>query len=155
MGDRGKLKLVDQLTVVPAEVAKGSAAADVQALAPQKPRTVASNQDLSDAWDTIVPELDRAGLVSVADGPAIEAALMHFVLMRKAFFTVGDDVMVEDRAHMGVKKHPAEAVVRLESEMFLKYAQQLGMTFVSRARTPGKGADDGGAQANPFAPTGS
>ena len=63
MGDRGKLKLVDQLTVVPAEVAKGSAAADVQALAPQKPRTVASNQDLSDAWDTIVPELDRAGLV--------------------------------------------------------------------------------------------
>ncbi len=35
--------------------------------------------------------------------------------------------------------NPAEAVFRAESEMFLRYAAQLGTTFVTRARTPGAG----------------
>lgn len=49
-------------------------------------------------------------------------------------------------------KNPAEVVFRSESDMFLKYASQLGMTFVSRARTPAaKGADD---DVNPFAASG-
>ena len=47
-------------------------------------------------------------------------------------------------------KNPAEVVFRSESSMFLEYARQLGMTFVSRARTPGQDMSDGG-EANPFA----
>ena len=145
MGARGPLKVVSHLSTADT---KGTAAAQVQPLAPRKPEDVANEPELSDAWDLIVPELDRAGLVSVADAAAVELCLMHFVTARQAFRQIGGDIVVE-AAQDGVKKNPAEAVLRAESEMFLRYAQQLGMTFVSRARTPAaKGADDGG---NPFA----
>jgi P27 family predicted phage terminase small subunit len=117
--------------------------------------SVAANSQLSALWDEIVPELDRTGLVAPSDGPAIELALRHYLLARQASEQVGGSVSVEtDENHGGVKKNPAEAVFRLESAMFLQYAGQLGMTFVSRARTPaGKGLDDG--DANPFAQPGS
>lgn len=148
MGARGKLKLASGLAVVP----PGTAAADVPAFAPRKPQAVVDNRTLSELWDEIVPELDRAGLVTVCDAASIELALRHFLLARQASDTIGDSVTVADTNHGGVKKNPAETVFRAESEMFLKYAQQLGMTFVSRARTPAaKGADDDG---NPFAASG-
>ena len=145
MGARGKLKLATGLTIVP----DGTAAADVPALAPRKPKTVADNSDLSDLWDEIVPELDRAGLVSVSDAAAIELALRHFLVARLASDSIGSEVAVADEHNAGtMKKNPAEAVFRLESDMFLKYAQQLGMTFVSRARTPAAKGD--GEDVNPF-----
>ena len=148
MGARGSLKIASHLSAVPDAVA-GTAASDVPALAPNKPDAVAGNADLSRLWDQVVPELDKAGLISVSAGPSVEMALRHFLLARQASESVGSEVAVTDHGHGGVKKNPAEAVFRAESEMFLKYAQQLGMTFVSRARTPvAKGADDGG---NPFA----
>lgn len=146
MGSRGKLRLA-HVGVAPDQT--GTAAAEVPAQAPEKPEDVELDPGLSKLWDQIVPELDRAGLVTVSDGPAVEMALRHFQMSRQAYRQVGGDVMIEDKAHSGTKKNPAEAVFRAESEMFLKYAQQLGMTFVSRARTPAKGADDGGE--NPFA----
>lgn len=149
MGARGTLKIASHLTSVP-DATKGTAATEVPALAPTKPQAVADNEALSALWDQIVPELDRAGLVTVSDGPSVEMALRHFLVARLAADSIGERVEVEDSNHGGTKKSPAEAVFRAESEMFLKYAQQLGMTFVSRARTPAaKGADDGG---NPFAP---
>lgn len=146
MGARGKLKLATGLSVVP----EATAAAEVPAVAPRKPDAVSNDTALSALWDEIVPELDRAGLVTVSDGAAIEMALRHFVVARRASESIGEDIAVSDHHNGGtLKKNPAEAVFRAESEMFLKYAQQLGMTFVSRARTPvAKGADDGG---NPFA----
>lgn len=152
MGARGPLKLAKHLQAVPAAT-EGTAAADVAALAPEKPEDVANDPALSDAWDLIVPGLDRAGLLSDADLPSLVLALMHYVIATQAYRQIGGDVMVADHHNAGVKKNPAEAVMRAESEMFLKYAQQLGMTFVSRARTPAKGDADGGE--NPFAATGS
>lgn len=118
------------------------------------PSDVESDPELRKAWEQIVPELDRAGLVSVADSAAIELCLRHFVMARQAYRYVNGDVVVDDMAHSGVKKNPAETVFRAESEMFLKFAQQLGMTFVSRARTPMGKAGDGG-ESNPFGATGS
>lgn len=149
MGARGALKLPKHLQAVPDEKTPETAASKVPAQAPAKPERVTEHAELSELWDEIVPELDRAGLVTVSDGAAIELALRHFLLARLASDSVGTEVSVTDHAHGGVKKNPAEAVFRAESQMFLLYAQQLGMTFVSRARTPvAKGADDGG---NPFA----
>ena len=144
MGARGPLKVVPHLSTASTT---GTAAGQVQPLAPRKPEDVANEPDLSDLWDQIVPELDQAGLVSVADAAAVEMCLMHFLTARRAFRTLGDEIVVE-AAQDGVKKNPAEAVLRAESEMFLRYAQQLGMTFVSRARTPAAKGDGDGA--NPF-----
>ena len=152
MGARGQLKLANHLHSVPAAT-KGTAAAEVSPLAPRKPSEVESDPALSAAWDIIVPGLDAAGLLSESDLPSLVLALMHYVVASKAYRQIGGEVVVEDHHNSGVKKNPAEAVLRAESEMFLKYAQQLGMTFVSRARTPSvKGEAD---EPNPFAATGS
>lgn len=153
MGARGALRLPPHLKAVPAPGESLTASQAVAPMAPPKPEAVKRNPDLSEVWDQIVPELDRAGLVSVSDAAAIELALRHFLLARLASESVGGVVSVEDHHNAGVKKNPAEAVFRAESEMFLKYAQQLGMTFVSRARTPmAKAAEDG--ESNPFAASG-
>lgn len=144
MGQRGKLKLAGgQL------VSEGTVAADVQPQAPAKPASVTASESLSALWDNLVPELDAAGLLCPVDGPAVELALRHFLLARTASDEIGTDVAVADAAHGGVKKNPAEAVFRAESEMFLRYPAQFGITFVARARTPGAGVKK---EPNPFSP---
>ena len=143
MGARGPLKIAKHLAVVP----EGSVAADVAPRAPKKPAAVEGDGELSGLWDDLVPELDQMGLLAPSDGPALELALRHFLMARKASVAVVE-VAVHDHHNGSEKKNPAEAVFRAESEMFLKYAQQLGLTFVSRARTPAKGDADG--EANPF-----
>lgn len=145
MGTRGPLKLANPLSAV----REGTAAADVQPLAPDKPPVVTDDPELSAAWDLIVPELDRAGLLSRADLPTVVLALSHYVVATRAYRQIGPEVAVADPNHGGEKKSPAEAVFRLESELFLKFAAQLGMSFVSRARTPGRDAADDAN--NPFA----
>lgn len=146
-GSRGPLKIVSQLRPV-GEVMAGTAAAEVPALAPAKPEDVLIDPELDQLWDEVVPQLDAAGLVTVADGLAVEMCLRHAVMARQAFRQVDGEVMVDGED--GPKKNPAEVVFRQESDAFLKYAQQLGMTFVSRARTPAAKKDD--ADDNPFAP---
>ncbi len=151
MGARGPLKLPSHLQAVPdASKAADTAASAVPAVAPTKPKAVEEDRELSALWDDIVPELDRAGLVTVSDGPSIELALRHFLMARQAAAAVGGVVAVSDHHNGGtLKKNPAEAVFRAESDMFLKYAQQLGMTFVSRARTPVESKGSGSGE-NPF-----
>lgn len=153
MGARGPLKLPPLSLVPPA-----TAAAEVQPIGPEKPNAVARNRELSALWDELVPELDKDGLLARSDGPALELALRHFLLARKASNAANrKGLAVPDHHGAGaVKKNPAEAIFRAESAMFLRYAQQLGMTFAGRARTPaGQGDGEGGegGEANPFAGT--
>lgn len=156
MGARGPLKIPPHIALVKGGAAGAdptSVASQVPRLAPAKPNSVVGNPELSELWDEIVPELDRTGLLAPSDGPAVELALRHYLMARKASDEVTSVSVETDPDHGGMKKHPAEAVFRLESAMFLQYATQLGMTFVSRARTPAaKGADDG--DVNPFAVSG-
>lgn len=151
MGVRGPLKLPAHLRPVTDPRTAGSAAEVVPKDAPLKPPAVINNEALSGLWDEIVPQLAEVGLVARSDGPAIELALRHFLLARRASDEVGTLVSVRATVEQGgAKKAPAEAVFRLESAAFLEYAKQLGMTFVARARTPAaKGREDGNA--NPFA----
>jgi len=150
LGARGPLKLPTHLRPVTDREVAGTVAEQAPRSAPAKPAAVAEDEVLSTMWDVIVPELDGAGLVAPSDGPTLELAIRHFAMARRAFAEVGESVVVNDH-HVagGLKKHPAEQVFRSESDMFLRYAQQLGMTFVARARTPAAkaGEDDG----NPFA----
>jgi phage terminase small subunit len=102
-------------------------------------------------WDEIVPQLSAAGLVSPADGPSIETMLRHLHLIRLAHREVMElGTVVVPASQEGVeKKHPAEAILRLESTHFMEYAKQLGMTWMSRARTAAT-ATGGADGANPF-----
>lgn len=154
MGQRGRLKLPPHLQAVPANHEPESAASSVQPEAPRKPVVVAQNRALSTLWDEIVPELDKDGLLAKSDMMALELALRHFLLARKASNKANrEGLAVADKTHGGLKKNPAEAIFRAESSMFLRYAQQLGLTFAGRARTPAKpeGTRDGAEEANPFA----
>lgn len=150
MGARGKLKIASHLSTVDTT---GTAAAEVQPDAPTKPEQVAEDQELSDLWDAIVSSLQESGLIGRSDGPAVEMALRHFRAARVASDELASGPVTQrDEKNKRDMKNPAEVVFRSQSEMFLKYAQQLGMTFVSRARTPvAKGADD---DVNPFAANG-
>lgn len=150
-GRRGPLKIVSPLRSVESAV-KGSAAAVAPARAPRMPDAVEADAELSRLWGEIVPELDAAGLVSPSDGAAIEMCLRHFRAARAASDELAEgDATTWDAKNGRPMKNPAEVVFRSESLAFLEYAKQLGMTFVTRARTPmAKGADDGG---NPFAAT--
>ena len=153
MGARGPLKLPTHLRPVSDTRIADTVAEVAEKLAPEKPAAVAEHQELSALWDQLVPVLDRAGLLSPMDGLTIELALRHVLVAREASSVVEvEGVVVKDAAIAGgMKKHPAEQVMCSESEMFLRYAQQLGMTFVSRARTPATKAADGNGEANPFA----
>lgn len=152
-GSRGPLKLVADSAAVNPEDEQLTAANVVPKVAPNKPEAVAADDDMSALWDQIVPELDAAGLVAQCDAPMIEVALRSFLLVRKAHEQVladGGQVTVTDTNHGGVKKHPAETVFRAQADLFLRYAQQLGMTWMARARTPMPGGE--GGDENPFAP---
>lgn len=154
MGARGPLKLAGHLKAVP-DATVGTAAADAPATAPAKPQAVKDDQVLSGLWDEIVPEVDRAGLLSPADGPAVELCLRHFRAARSASDELaGGTATVWDQKNERPMKNPAEVVFRSESLAFLEYAKQLGMTFVSRARTP-SAREDADGEPNPFGATGS
>lgn len=149
MGAGGRLKIANPLRTVPDAIA-GTAAASVEAVAPVKPGPVAVDPVLSELWDQVVPDLDRAGLVCPSDALTIEMCLRHFAAARAASSELAKaSASVEDRKHDRLMKHPAEVVFRSESLAFLEFAKQLGMTFVSRARTPSRRSGDG-EQANPF-----
>lgn len=153
MGARGVLKLPPHLQAVPAGEGADSAAALVQPVAPEMPAAVARSRELAALWDEIVPELDKDGLLARSDMMALELCLRHFLLARKASTKANrEGLAVDDKTHGGLKKNPAEAVFRAESLMFLRYAQQLGLTFAGRARTPAKEPTNGdGDEPNPFA----
>lgn len=151
MGARGPLKLPTHLRPVNDEETAGTLAETTPKEAPVKPQAVAEDEDLSAMWDQLVPTLDKAGLLAPTDGLTIEMALRHVLVARMAHKEVNEEgsvTLYDDKLAGGAKKHPAEQVMRSESDMFLKYAQQLGLTFVSRARTPATKAGDG--EDNPF-----
>lgn len=152
MGVRGPLKIPKHLKAVPAgEEAAGTVAERVDASAPTKPPGFPDDDlEMVALWDSIVPELDRAGLLTRADGPTVELALRHFLAARKAGNALqAGEVVLDDPAHGGTaKKNPAGAEMRSQSQLFLEYAKQLGMSFAARARMPAK---DEPGEANPFA----
>ncbi|ONK09447.1 putative phage terminase, small subunit, P27 family [Streptomyces sp. MP131-18] len=152
MGARGPLKIPKHLKSVPAgEQAAGTVAERVDASAPSRPPGFPDGDpEMVELWDAIVPQLDRAGLLTPADGPTVELALRHFLAARQAGNALaGGDVVLDDPAHGGTaKKNPAGSEMRSQSQLFLEYAKQLGMSFAARARMPAK---DEATEANPFA----
>lgn len=147
MGAGGKLRVVSEEGVV--KVA-GSSSMDVPAEEPSIPAGVLADPELLAAWRETVPQLDRTGLVTPADGPTIEMMLRHLVTARKAHRSVMEDGVEVQGENGTMKKNPSEAVFRLESAAFLELAKQLGMTWMVRARTASQQGRGEGGGANPF-----
>lgn len=155
MGARGPLRqstlriVPDQGVVVDAEA---TAASRVKPVRPDMPASVPA--ELAPLWDEIVGALDDAGMVARCDGPTLALALLHYAAATKAAGQLlRGPVTKVDQKNKRVMKNPASQVFRDHSTAFLAFAKELGLTFVSRARTPmtTEGAGDAG---NPFAGTG-
>lgn len=156
MGQRGPLRLVSA-RVTPEDALEGSAQQDVGAGSHKlyKPRRVAESESLNELWEEIVPEMEKAGLVTALDVPAIEIALRHY----RAYLALDEQwandryegVIMEQGAHgVTFKKNPIEVAHRSQSAIFIEYSKQLGMTFAARARTPGRDNDSSSSDDNPF-----
>lgn len=100
----------------------------------------------------MVSALDEAGLLARCDGPALELALRHYKAAVQASdeLSAAGSVTVEDRQQGRQAKHPADQTFRGQSLAFLEFAKQLGLTFVSRARTQIPDTPQPGTT-NPFA----
>jgi len=152
VGDRGALKLPRHLSPITAGSGPETAADKVTPQAAAKPDGFPDDDpNMVALWDQMVPLLDRAGLMTAADGPAVELALRHFLAARRASDAMMElDIAVEDQRNGGSRKNPAGVEFRAQSEMFLQYVKQLGMSFASRARIPAQ-KDAQGDNGNPFA----
>ena len=151
------LKLPPNLRVASVDGEKispeSTAATQFRADRPVKPEDLP--ESLCEIWDDIVGTLDEAGLLSKVDGPAISLALRHYMAAVQASEKVFEDgPMLWDEKNQRDMKNPASVVFTQQSTAFLEYAKQLGLTFVSRARTPARQGDDGGQESNPFAISG-
>lgn len=146
MGAGGPLRVVAGGGVVQVV---DSVASEVPARAPEIPAGVRADPELLAAWEETVPGLDATGLVTDADGPAIEQMLRHLVASRRAWRTFMDEGIQIMGENGTMKKNPCEAIFRAESAAFLEYAKQLGATWMARARTTASGRGEG-KSANPF-----
>lgn len=153
MGERGPIAVPTHLRVVTDTRLAETVAEVTPREMPDKPEVVAADERLSELWDSVVPEFSNAGLLSKVDALQLELTLRHVLVARDAYDVVeAEGVVVKDAAIAGgMKKHPAEQVLRSESEMAQRGLQQMGGSFVSRARTPSVKAGDDGGEANPFA----
>lgn len=152
MGSRGpvsQLKLPPALRLVGDKTLDtGSMHSMVSTTGPQQPEGLP--KELAALWDTLVGELDDAGLISVIDGPTLELALRHYLAAVKASddLLTGGSTTYDDKNEREMK-NPASQVFRDHSTAYLEFAKQLGLSFVARARTPGTKGDADGDD-NPF-----
>lgn len=102
------------------------------------PESSLSKPDLPDAasalWDELVPVLEAADVLHRVDQAALEALCMQWergavagrVLKEEGYFALGS---------MGqVVEHPALGIERQAHTLFLRFAEQYGITPVARAR---------------------
>lgn len=144
MGERGKLKLPRHLSPIKDNTA-GTVADEVPPGVPGLPEGFGTDKDMIALWNQLVPELDKAGLLASTDGMAIEMTIRHFLAARMASEELLDQgAWVDDAAHSGVKRNPADGVFMRNSAQFREYVKLLGMAFASRARIPGHVPETGG-----------
>lgn len=146
MGARGTLHSVSSKAV----------SKQVQMTDPFKSGFIVSDAELRSAYADILPDLRQAGLVTGIDGPVLEALLMSQIVARKAYEHIRENGVVLEEERIGTGgnpftqtiKNPSEQILRAHSNMMLIHAKNLGMTWMSRARTesPQNAADDD----NPF-----
>lgn len=101
------------------------------------------HKEVQAMYRKVAPDLHAAGLLEDIDVAGLEIALGHAVLARKALEELlGSEVVDEDRMHGRTRKHPAAQVFRDNSEAYMKWAKEFGMTSRARAEIAMPQPDD-------------
>lgn len=85
-------------------------------------------------WKRIAMHLRKAGLLKVADVPALSAYCQAYALMQEADAKVFSEGITIDGAQGGKIKNPAASVGNDCRRIMLQYAQQFGLTPSARTR---------------------
>ena len=149
MGARGPLRLVHTNTVTNTTIAATMAEKVRGTKAIEKPQAVRDNEQLSEVWDWLVPQLIGSGLAANIDALTLELAVRHYVhavAASDALFT--ESLLVAGRDEF--KKNPLEAIFRAESLAFMNYTKLLGLSFAARVRMSNPEAEGGADENNPY-----
>lgn len=151
MGARGPLKMPAHLAAVPDidEKPEETAALAVESALPVKPPGMPSHANRM--WDTLAKELADAGLLARCDAATLELAVRHYALAVQAHNSINRQGLIKkDHKNKREMKHPGAQIMTANSTLFLEYAKQMGLTFVSRARTPFGDQGGSGDGSNPL-----
>lgn len=117
---------------------------------PQPIRAVTPPADLStygrECWDLHAPELDALGLLSVLDRGSFRLACETYALAREALEAMrptksdgtpdrrrkGLEVIVADKVHGGIKRHPAFLIFDSASRSYQRWCGEFGLTPSAR-----------------------
>jgi P27 family predicted phage terminase small subunit len=156
MGTRGPLKVPAHLAAVPDPSAEPESVQDLSPHeAPAKPDSVRQDEELSQLWDEIVEPLNRTGFLSPGDGPVLETLCRHMIMLRRMYDDLElNGLMIPSPHDDYLVKNPLLQNFGMSSDRIMEIAKQLGMTWMTRARTPLQEKPSSG-DGNPFAATGS
>lgn len=85
-------------------------------------------------WARTIPVLDKIGMLDGVDSAALEMAATAYARFRGAQRTIADEGAFQKTARGGLKEHPAVGLERRQMEVFLRFAEQYGLTPVARTR---------------------
>jgi P27 family predicted phage terminase small subunit len=99
---------------------------------PQKPRGMP--RDAQRAWEAIVPPLAGIGLLDAIDEVALEAMCTAYARAKEAGRIVDRDGHFTTGSAGQIVEHPAVGIERASVALFLRYAEQYGLTPSARTR---------------------
>jgi P27 family predicted phage terminase small subunit len=88
----------------------------------------------SELWDEIVPALASAGVVDRVDTASLTALCLEWARAEEARQLIDEDGVLGVGSTGQLAAHPALAIERSAHLVFLKFAQEYGLTPAARAR---------------------
>jgi P27 family predicted phage terminase small subunit len=85
-------------------------------------------------WQEVVTRLHQVGVVDVVDGAALQAMCVQWARAERARAVIAEEGMFALGSTGQLVEHPALAVERAAHAMFLRFAEQYGLTAAARAR---------------------
>ena len=99
-------------------------------------------------WQTIMPELLAAQILTIPDVANVEAYCMAYKMWRKAEEDIDDNGITVRTVQGGTAKNPAVTVVNEAKKQMMQFGALLGLDPSSRSRLQGPPKD--GPKGNPF-----
>lgn len=99
---------------------------------PKMPRGVLPKEGRR-LWRELVPKLEKLGVVTEVDGPALVMLCLHYAFAVQAGRQLRQEgITIQDRDVR--RKHPALQILRDHSAAWRQYAEQFGLTPSARSR---------------------
>lgn len=93
-------------------------------------------------WRDLAPVLADAGLLTVADLPALTALCLHFGMLVDAAARVKEEGAIVKNVMGELRRHPATSLIDSNSRALKAYLTEFGLSPSSRVRIKGAGEQE-------------